>query len=193
MNIRPGDIDIDLADRTKILEHIEHVAAAIKKDDTWVKHNTGIYVTAIPKNPVTGYASLDYVQAEERGYIKIDLINNSVYQLVRDRAHLTELVNTAPDWKLLNDPNFFQQVVHIGNHYNLYQKLAQPVSSLEHMAMFLALIRPAKRALVGRPWSWIEKTIWEKSEDGSYGFKKSHAMSYSLLVAVHVNLLSQSV
>jgi hypothetical protein len=192
MSIRAGDIDIDLADRSQILEQIEHVPASIKKDDgTWIKHNTGVYVSAVPKNPVIGAASIDYIQAEARGYVKIDFINNSVYQLVRDRVHLAELANKTPDWQLLNDSEFFQQIVHIGNHYDLYRRLTEPVSSLEHMAMFLALIRPAKRALVGRPWSWIEKTIWEKSEDGSYGFKRSHSYSYALLVAVHINLLCE--
>ena len=191
MTVRTGDIDIDVADREKVLQLIEHVPASILKNDgTWTRHNTGIYVVNIPRNPMIGAAALDYNQAEDRGYTKLDIINNSVYTLVRDRAHLEELVNQPPDWVKLNDPDFFQKVVHIGNHYGLYRRLAEPVRNLEHMAMFLALIRPAKRHLVGYRWDRIRNTIWEKPDDGSYGFKKSHALSYSLLVSVHVNLLS---
>jgi hypothetical protein len=58
--------------------------------------------------------------------------------------------------------------------------------------MFLAVIRPAKRHLIGLPWAKVAETVWEKSTDGSYGFKKSHAISYSHLVAVHMNLLSEN-
>ena len=40
-----SDIDIDFADRKKILEKIEHPVAKL---DTGKKHNTGVYVTEIP-------------------------------------------------------------------------------------------------------------------------------------------------
>lgn len=191
MTIRVGDIDIDFADRSQVLKHIDHTTATmINNEGHWEKHRTGVYVTNIPKNPLTDSASIDYIRAEERGYVKIDLLNNSVYQLVRDRQHLIELTNQPVNWALLNNPDFFARIVHIGNHYSLYRKLAEPISTLEHMAMFLALIRPAKRSLTGLSWTEIEKSIWTKSDDGTYGFKKSHAMSYSLLVAIHINLLS---
>lgn len=193
MTVRTGDIDIDVADREKVLRLIEHVPASVlRSDGTWGRHNTGIYVVNIPKNPVLGSAALDYNQAESRGYIKLDIINNSVYSLVRDREHLQKLVNQTPDWVRLNNFDFFQKIVHIGNHHGLYRKLAEPISDIEHMAMFLALIRPAKRDLVGYRWDRIRKTVWEKTDDGSYGFKKSHSYSYAYLVAVHMNLLSQS-
>lgn len=191
MKIQAGDIDIDMANRELLLNQISYTAASIQKSDgTWTKHNTGIYVVDIPVNPWIDAASIDYRQAEDRGYFKLDILNNSVYQLVRDRAHLKELVDTPPNWNLLDHSDFFQKIVHIGNHYTLYQKLVEPVTTLEHMAMFLALIRPAKRHLAGSSWNDIKETIWSKSQDGSYGFKHSHAMSYALLVAVHINLLS---
>lgn len=194
MTIRVGDIDIDFADRSQVLKHIEHTAATmINSEGQWEKHRTGVYVTDIPTNPFTGSASIDYIRAEDRGYVKIDLLNNSVYQLVRDRQHLIELTNQPVDWTLLQNPDFFSQVVHIGNHYSLFKRLVEPITTIEHMAMFLALIRPAKRGLVGLSWHEIEQSVWTKSSDGTYGFKKSHAMSYSLLVAVHINLLNQSV
>lgn len=194
MTVRAGDIDIDVADREQVLKLVPHVPASLQRTDgTWARHNTGIYVVDIPKNPMIGAAALDYNQAEQRGYIKLDIINNSVYQLVRDRAHLRQLVDQPVDWKLLDNAEFFQKVVHIGNHYNLYRHLAEPVSNVEHMAMFLALIRPAKRHLAGFTWDRIRNSVWTKSDDGGYGFKHSHALSYALLVSVHINLLSQPV
>ena len=56
--------------------------------------------------------------------------------------------------------------------------------------MFLAVIRPAKRYLIGKTWAEVEKTVWEKPTDDSYYFKKAHAISYSHLVVVNVNLIS---
>jgi len=188
--ITVGDIDIDVANRDLLLAEIKHIPAAIRREEQWVRHNTGIYVTNIPKNPVLSTASIDYQEAESRGYVKLDILNNSIYSLVRDRSHLLELLSIEPNYKKLDQPDFFAKLVHIGNHYNLYTMLYEPVSSVEEMAMFLALIRPAKRHLVGKSWNEIAKTIWEKNSDGVYGFKKSHSLAYAHLVIVHMNLLS---
>ena len=69
------DIDIDFADRTKALVLFDHVVAAIDDDGTYKKHNTGVYCTSIPYNPITGLSTIDYKQAEDRGYFKIDFLN----------------------------------------------------------------------------------------------------------------------
>jgi len=54
----------------------------------------------------------------------------------------------------------------------------------------LSVIRPSKRHLIGLKWAEVAKTVWEKPNDDSYYFKKSHAISYAMLVQVHMNLLS---
>jgi hypothetical protein len=64
------------------------------------------------------------------------------------------------------------------------------VDSIPRLAMFLALIRPAKRHLIGQSWNEVSKTIWDKNNDG-YSFKKSHAVAYAHLVVVHMNLLEE--
>lgn len=188
-----GDIDIDLADRQQVLQLIKHTPAAIHRDQAWIKHNTGIYVTDIPQNTVSGMASIDYQAAESRGYVKLDLLNNSIYQQVRDRTHLQQLVDREPPWTKLWNREFFEKIVHIGGHYNLYINLQGAVTKIEEMAMFLALIRPAKRHLVGRSWWQIEKEIWSPDVNGNYGYKKAHATSYALLVAVHMNILESQI
>ena len=189
MTVKIGDIDIDLADRQQILLKIPHVAAAIKRDDQWVKHNTGIYVTDIPVNPFTGSASLDYETAEERGYLKIDFLNVNIYKQVRDEAHLVELMQ-EPDWTKLYDPSICAQLIHINNHYDTLLKMPEPVDTIPRLAMFLAVIRPAKRHLIGKTWKEVSTTIWDKVE-GEYAFKKSHAVAYAQLVAVNLNLLCE--
>jgi len=61
------DIDIDFADRTLALNQFKHVAAAIEDNGTFKKHNSGVYCTSIPYNPITGISTIDYKEAEDRG------------------------------------------------------------------------------------------------------------------------------
>lgn len=182
-----SDIDIDLGDRDKLLSLISHTKAAIRKNDV-KKHNTGVYVTDIPYDPVNDVSAIDYEIAEDRGYIKLDLLNVHVYNKVRDEMHLVELMR-EPDWSKLNDPTFVEQLIHLGNHYNSLRKMPEPVNSIPRLAMFLAMIRPGKKHLIGLSWNEASKTIWDKDE-GTYSFKKSHAVAYAHLVVVHMNLLT---
>ena len=184
-----SDIDIDLGDRDKLLSLISHTSASIRKNEI-KKHNTGVYVTDIPQDPVNNISAIDYIEAEDRGYVKIDLLNVHVYNQVRDELHLVELMR-EPDWSKLNNSKFVEQLIHLGNHYNSLRKMSEPVNSIPRLAMFLAAIRPGKKHLIGLPWSEVSKTIWDKDED-TYSFKKSHAVAYAHLVVVHMNLLSEN-
>lgn len=185
------DIDIDFANRDQLLNLIKHIPASILRNGKLIKHNTGIYVADIPVDPITGWASLDYQEAENLGYIKLDLLNVSVYQQVKNEKHLLKLLNTVPRWDMLKHREFVEQVVHINNHYNSLSQMPEPVDSITRMSMFLAIIRPAKKYLIGKPWKEVSQTVWEKPTDGSYAYKMSHAVSYAHLVAVHMNLLCE--
>ena len=184
------DIDIDIGDRDRLLSNIEHVPASIRKNNTVKKHPTGIYVTDIPYDPINKISSLDYEVANQRGYFKLDILNVHIYNEVRDEAHLLELMK-EPNWNKLNEEKFVEQLIHLGNHFNSLRKMPEPVNSIPRLAMFLAAIRPAKKHLIGLPWVEVSKTIWEK-EEGTYSFKKSHAVAYAQLVVVHMNLLVES-
>ena len=81
---------------------------------------------------------------------------------------------------------------HIGNHYDILLRMPEAVNTIARLAMFLAVIRPAKRHLIGLPWIEVAKTVWEKTDD-SYAFKMSHSISYSHLVAIHMNLINEEV
>ena len=186
-----SDIDIDLGDRTQALAHISHVPASILRDGKLVKHNSGIYVTDIPVDPFTGQASLDYQAAELRGYVKLDLLNVSLYTQIKSEEHLAELMNQEPAWDKLYDPEFFARLIHVGSHYDTLLKMPEAVNTIPRMAMFLAVIRPAKRHLIGRKWAEVAATVWDKPSDDGYYFKKSHAVSYAHLVVVNMNLLTQ--
>lgn len=187
-----SDVDIDFADRSQILGKIKHIPASIQNDRGLVRHNTGIYVTEIPQDPFKSIASLDYHLAEDRGYIKLDFLNVNVYQQVRNEAHLIELMKKPPPWHKLTNRDFCQQIIHIGRHHDTLLRMPEPVDSIPRLAMFLAIIRPAKRHLIGRPWAEIAQTVWQRSEDNSYAFKRSHGVAYAHLVVVHMNLLEFS-
>lgn len=187
-----SDIDIDFADREQVLAVVDTTPASIIREGKLSKHNTGVYATDIPVDPFTGYASLDYNAAEDRGYIKLDFLNVNLYKQVRNEAHLLELMR-EPDWTKLYDPAICQQLIHINNHYDNLLKMPEPVDSIPRLAMFLAVIRPGKYHLIGKTWAEVGKTVWDKPADDSYYFKKAHAISYSQLVVVNLNLLDEQV
>ena len=187
-----SDIDIDVGNRDQALAVVKNTAASIIRDGKITKHNTGVYFTEIPQDPFTGRASLDYEAAEERGYIKLDILNVGLYQQVESEQHLQELLAQEPAWDRLYDPEFCSKLTHIGAHYDTLIKFPEAVNTVPRLAMFLACIRPAKRHLIGLPWAEIAKTVWEKPTDGSYAFKRSHGVAYAHLVVVNMNLVSQA-
>ena len=184
-----SDIDIDFPDRERALAVLKTTPAGIVRDGKLIKHNTGVYPTAIPIDPFTGIASIDYESAEDRGYMKLDFLNVSLYTQIKSEQHLQELINQEPDWARLYDPEFCGRLIHINNHYKTLIQMPEAVTSIPRMAMFLSVIRPAKRHLIGRTWQEVAKTVWEKPQDDSYYFKRSHAISYAHLVVVNMNLL----
>ena len=185
------DIDIDFADRTKILDVIKHVPAAIETNGTFKKHNTGVYCTSIPVNPLTGTASIDYKEAEDRGYFKIDFLNVSMYSGIKDEAHLTRLMETDPLWDLLQDDSFTNLLFHINGYGDLLR--TQKPKSVEDLAVCLALIRPGKRYLQEMTKKDIMDSIWEKPTNGEYHFKKAHAVAYAMAIVVQMNLICEGI
>jgi len=183
-----SDVDIDFGDRDRVLSLIDHIPAAMRKVNPMRKHPTGVYVTEIPYDSVSDMASIDYSEAEKRGYFKLDLLNVHVYEQVRDEEHLAYLMR-EPNWSKLKDKEFVTQLIHLNNQFDNLSKMPEPVDSIPRLAMFLAIIRPGKKHLIGKPWKEVAKTVWDKGTDG-YTFKKSHSLAYSMLVVVHMNLLS---
>jgi hypothetical protein len=188
-----SDIDIDFGNRDLALAHLKHTPAGIVRDGNLVRHNSGVYVTDIPHDPFSGIASIDYREAEARGYTKLDFLNVSLYTQIKSEQYLAELMNTEPLWDLLLQPEFCSQLIHIGNHYNTLRQMPESVDSIPRMAMFLSVIRPAKRHLIGQPWNKVAETVWERPADDGYYFKKSHAVAYAHLVVVHMNLICEQV
>ena len=181
------DIDIDFADRDIILNKIQHRVAKL---DTGKKHNTGVYATEIPHNPVDNLSTIEHKTAEERGYFKLDFLNVSIYKDIKNEAHLQELMEKEPLWQLLEHTDFSEKVFHLNGHDLLLKKLKP--SSVEQLAATLAIIRPAKRHLANESWEKIMTEVWTKPTNGEYYFKKAHAVSYAMACRVHMNLICEN-
>ncbi len=185
------DIDIDFADRTLVLEKFKHVTTVIEDNGTFKKHNTGVYCTSIPYNPITGLSTIDYKSAEERGYFKIDFLNVGVYKGVKDEAHLIQLMETEPLWDLLLQDDFSNLLFHINGHGSILREMVP--QSIEQLAAVLGMIRPAKRHLIGKDWDTVLREVWVKPEGDEYYFKKAHAIAYAVAIVVQMNLICEGI
>ena len=179
---------IDFADRKRILDLIKHVPACQENSGEVRRHNSGVFVTDIPVDPIHNCSSIDYREAEDRGYFKIDFLNQSVYEMIKDSDQYETLLNKEPDWSLLLDKQFCEQVVHIGNYHDLVCDMRP--DSIPRMAAFIAIIRPGKAHLQRQPWKIVFASVWDGDDSRGFVFKKSHSVSYAKLVALHINLLS---
>ena len=186
------DVDIDFADREQVLKLLEHVPAMQSMPNgTKQKHKTGVYFHPVPVNPFTGWCDVDYQKAEELGFFKVDLLNVSLYQRVKSKEHLTRLAEQEPLWDLLLDDQFVNLLFHLNGHGDILRKTCP--TSVEQLAAVLAMIRPAKRYLIGKSWTMIMKEVWTKPENGEYYFKKSHATAYAVAIVAQMNLICEEI
>jgi hypothetical protein len=195
-----ADIDIDLADRDQLLKLIQATPARLtkfginarEKVGDHRRHNSGIYVTDIPYDPVNDCAAIDYKQAEKLGYFKIDLLNMSVYELIKSPEHYEEMLAMEPPWeRLWTDNEFARKLVHVGGSIHLLKSMKP--DSIPRMAAFISIIRPGKAHLQNQPWNQVFESVWDGDDSKGFVFKHAHAIGYAALVALHMNLLSQVV
>lgn len=185
-----ADIDLDFADRDTVLKLIQHVPARQTVDGRVRKHNSGVYVTDIPWDPVHECAAIDYQTAESRGYFKIDFLNMHVYKLIQSPEHYNQMLAATPPWqRLWQDSEWASQLVHIGNYTDLLAEMKP--DSIPRMAAFISIIRPGKAHLQRRDWATVFASVWDGDDSKGYTFKHAHAISYAALVSLHMNLLNQ--
>lgn len=186
------DIDIDFADRTKALALFEHVKASREEDGRLVAHNTGVYFHTVPVDARSNLCSIPYHDAEDRGYFKIDFLNVSLYKDIKNEEHLVQLMNQEPLWDLLEQDDFVNLLFHVNGHGSILRRVKP--KSVEQLAAVLAMIRPAKRYLIGKDWETVEAEIWTKPKhEHEYYFKKAHAVAYAMAIVVQMNLICEQI
>jgi DNA polymerase III alpha subunit len=184
------DVDIDFADREQVLRLLSHVPA-MQNSQTGIrqKHKTGVYFHPVPTNPYTGWCDVDYQQAEELGFFKVDLLNVSLYQGINSKEQLDRLSSQEPIWALLEQEEFSNLLFHVNGHGQILRQMKP--TSIEQLAAVLGMIRPAKRYLIGKSWNAIMSEVWTTPENGDYFFKKSHATAYAVAIVAQMNLICE--
>ena len=185
------DIDIDFLDREQALSLFKHTSASRLDNNKLVKHNTGVYLQEVPVDAATGLCSVPYDQAESQGYFKIDFLNVGLYKGIRNDEHLVQLMNQEPLWDLMEQDDFSNLLFHVNGHGEILRKMKP--NTIEQLAAVLAMIRPAKRYLIGKDWNTVLNEVWKKPESEEYFFKKSHATAYAVAIVVQMNLICEQI
>lgn len=183
------DIDIDFLDRAEALTLLNSIPASRIDNNQLVKHNTGVYLHEVPVDAVTGLCQIPYDHAEDEGYFKIDFLNVGLYKGVNNEEHLIELLNKEPLWDLLEQDDFCNLLFHVNGHGYIL-RTTKP-KTIPQLAAVLAMIRPAKRHLIGKSWEEVGTEVWTKPANNDYYFKKSHAHAYAVAIVVQMNLICE--
>ena len=185
------DIDIDFLDREQAIKLFDCVSASRLENNNLTKHNTGIYLHEVPVDPISGLCAVPYEDAEEQDFFKIDFLNVGIYKGVRNEEHLNQLMETEPLWDLLNQDDFSNLLFHVNGHGHVLRKMKP--TNIEELAACLAIIRPAKKHLLGKPWSEVMLDVWTKPTTDEYYFKKAHAVAYAMAIVVQMNLICEGI
>jgi hypothetical protein len=193
MNRLP-DIDVDVADRDAALQGLDYVSASLLIDEDLRRHNTGVFFQRIPVDPITGLAAFPSGKKSEDvsgqlGYFKMDILPNHAYRLVRDRDHLETLFNSPVDWSLFLRDDVVRRLYHLGKWFEVVD--AYEPKSLHDLACVIAIIRPAKKYLLGLPLDQIQDELWRPDPDGYY-FKKAHAFAFAGCIVVQLNSMVEA-
>ena len=121
----------------------------------------------------------------------MDLLNVSLYQGVKSKEHLNQLANQEPLWDLLQQDDFVNLLFHLNGHGDILRKTCP--TSVEQLSAVLAMIRPAKRYLIGKDWTTVMTEVWTKPTNDEYFFKKSHATAYAVAIVVQMNLICEQI
>jgi hypothetical protein len=110
-----------------------------------------------------------------------------MYSGIENEDHLLRLIDREPPWDFFLYQEVTDQLFHLKGHSDLLVRYKP--TSVEDLAMILAIIRPSKSYLKNSPWEEIQKKVWEKEVMSSYQFKRGHGIAYAIAIVVNLNLL----
>jgi DNA polymerase III alpha subunit len=150
-------------------------------------HPSGVYLERVPVDLLTGNAAIDYNRGDALGFFKVDILTNTSYDGFKSKQDLLEHANKTPDWDLLHKQDVVGKLPHISKHFDLVVKVSP--HSVESLADCLALIRPGKTHLIDEYLEnpeQVRRRLYLRPKEGVY-FKKSHAISYALMIVCILN------
>jgi len=185
------DVDIDVKSNTK-KEKFGIRAILYNADSMKISpHPSGYYFdTNMPIDKMTGNAAIEAKRAEELGFIKIDLLTNTAYDVFNSKDDVLRAADRTPDWDMLLDKNFIKRLPQLHNQYELVNYIRP--RSISELADLLALLRPGKMKFLEDYKSDPEKVrrnLYRRSVEG-YHYKKSHAISTAIQIVAIMNKLS---
>jgi hypothetical protein len=188
------DIDIDCKTDfipKKVFKSI--VKASMVKEEDLKPHPCGVYFQNIPEDPLLGLSAIPYEQAEDYGYFKVDFLHLGIYDHFESREEIKALMHVDPEWSMLVDQKVIPKLFHVAKHETILKQV-KPKSVLD-LADCLALIRPQKRYLLDLYLRDKDKarTMLYSKEDGGYGFKKAHAISYAYVIILQLHLINAGI
>lgn len=186
------DIDIDTASTTdKSLYGIPAMIYNVEQERI-SPHPSGVYLENVPVDQKTHLCSFDYKYGDEKGFMKVDILHNSVYDSFKSKEEVLTASEGDIDWSILDDRNIVESLPHIAKHYETIQKVKP--KSVEDLADVLALIRPGKISLLEsylKNKKQARRNLYKRPSTGMY-FKKSHAISYALMIKTLIYKKHQS-
>lgn len=182
------DIDIDISPKVDPTKIFNVVRASMIEDNILKKHNVGVYFQNMPSDPITGLAAIPYKEAESQGFFKIDMLPLHILNNFESKEELRAILRRKPNWKLLEEREIVERLFHIGKHFDIVYQI-KPTSVLE-LADIMALIRPEKINLLNK---YIRNKVATRKElytkRLASDLRKSHAIAYSLMIVVNLNLI----
>lgn len=176
------DVDIDVSPSTDREKYGTRAGVYVEERGVYNPHPSGIYLEDVPTDPISGICAFDYKYGDEKGFMRVDLLNNTIYSGYKSKEEVLQDVDAPVDWDLLKQRDVVESLPHISKHFDLVREV-EPKSIIE-LADVLALIRPAKQRLI-EPYlenrELTRENLYREPKAGIY-FKKSHAVSYALMI-----------
>ncbi len=193
------DVDIDFAtDFDPLTVFPRAVRASQYNNGKLTKHPAGAYLQAVPVDGITGLSAIPYDRAEEFGYFKIDFLHLSAideFSKYLSKAELRKLAAIDPNWNLLNQESVVKQLFQIHRHFALVRQIKP--TSVMMLADVIAIIRPHGRQLLRayleckneEERDVVRNILYSPPEDGSYYYKKPHAVGYATTIVIQLHLI----
>lgn len=183
------DIDIDISPKTNVDKLFNLIHASQIQANDIKKHLVGVYFQNIPIDNITGLAAIPYKEAEKLGYYKIDMLHLNLLSKFTSKKEIRDLLKKEPDWKQLEEREVVEKLFHISNHFDMVYKIKP--KNVQELADILALIRPGKINLFNKYMKDKKSTREELyTKRNRSDLRKSHAISYALLIILQLNLLN---
>ncbi len=190
------DIDIDFKTNFNPLDYFkEGTEACIVKDGKLQRHPAGVYLQAIPKDPISGLAAIPHKEAEALGYFKIDFLHISLLDDFESKAEIRTLLEMEPDWTILESRENVEKLFQLGRQFDVVN-IIKP-KSIDDLGVCLAIFRPGKKHLLQHYTAnkeFIREELFRKPDDeDKYYFKKSHSLAYAMNIVLQMHLIKAGI